>query len=87
MVRLKARTCLIVCPASVKYNWARNLILWGLADEHQIYVVKTQEDQIPSSANYVIINYALAVSRDLHYQLTQRKYDVGILDECHRLKI
>lgn len=86
MVRLSAQTGLIICPASVKYNWARKMVEWGLCAKEHIFIVRTGSDTIPSKARFIVVNYDLAIVPKIHRQLMARKFSVCVLDECHRLK-
>ncbi len=83
---IKASSGLIVCPVSVKYNWKRQMIAWGLADESETFVVRDSRDNIPDCAAFIVVNYDLLRYPHIKQQLAARRYDVGIFDEAHRLK-
>ncbi len=84
--RLAVKTMLVICPVSVKYNWKRQIQLWGLADEKDIHIVRDTRDSIPSSANIIVVNYDLLRYPFILKQLRSRLYDVIVFDEAHRLK-
>lgn len=88
MIRLNASKALIICPASVKYNWARKLVEWGLCDDREIFIVRSSSDEIPvdNSRLFCIVNYDLAIVPHIHNQLFSSSFKVAVLDECHRLK-
>jgi SWI/SNF-related matrix-associated actin-dependent regulator 1 of chromatin subfamily A len=71
---------LIICPASLKINWAREIQKWltrpmtiGIANSHY-----------PSEADVVIINYDILEKH--HARLGASPWDLLITDECHYLK-
>lgn len=74
-----ARDILIVCPASIKLNWERELHKWLVADLTVGVAVAKQE--LPET-NVVVINYDILG----RYDLAARTWDLLVLDECHRLK-
>lgn len=80
----KAQSILVVCPASLKLNWQREFNKWG--SERLLAGVCTSK-HAPSShiqiANFEILWDSKA--QDIK-QAYRRKYDVLIVDECHRLK-
>jgi SWI/SNF-related matrix-associated actin-dependent regulator 1 of chromatin subfamily A len=73
---------LIVVPASLTHNWAREAAKW--VPGRQVYRVRNGKDVIPADAQIVIVGYE---------QATRRKADLiawapqaVILDEAHYLK-
>ncbi|MFT4541518.1 MAG: SWI/SNF-related matrix-associated actin-dependent regulator 1 of chromatin subfamily A [Planctomycetota bacterium] len=74
-----ARRVLIVCPASLKLNWARECASW-LCDGRQVGVAAKT---FPEHADVVVINYDILVKwkREL-----RQDWDVLIADECHYVK-
>ena len=73
---------LIVCPASVKYNWAAELKSW--MPEAHTYVIKNGKDDIPKHQDFVVINYDL-MKKQLP-NLLEYGFDISIFDESHYLK-
>ncbi|MCP3914244.1 MAG: hypothetical protein GY711_01675 [bacterium] len=74
-----ARKILIVCPASLKLNWARECARW-LVGERTIGVAgKT----FPADADVVIVNYAILGKWELELAVS---WDVLVADECHYVK-
>lgn len=89
----KANVVLVICPATVKYNWARKMVEWGLCDEREIFIVRTGADRIPvvgtagtTTRLFIIVNFDLAINPDIHRQLCVLLFDVMVVDECHKLK-
>jgi len=85
MAHLGASSGLIICPASVKYNWARQMVAWGLCNENSIQIIRTGKDTL-GYAPFVVVNYDLAIVPAINKQLAERLYIVGVLDEVQRLK-
>lgn len=80
-------TVLIVCPASIKKDWARNCVTWELVDDiSETFTVYGESCNIPADKNIIVINYELLLSDHIIDQLLQRRFSVLILDECQRLR-
>ena len=71
-------TVLIVCPASLKNNWKRELERW-LTVPMEIAVVSASTDVLPK-ANVLIVNY------DLLHRFIWAPVDLLVLDEAHYCK-
>lgn len=76
------RPVIIVCPASLKLNWAREAVTWMSAPHVAILSGTTNIKLVP--AELFIINYDI-VGAWLSL-LKQLKPKVVILDECHYVK-
>ena len=75
----EARRVLIVCPASLKLNWARECEHW-LVDRGPIGIAgKT----FPAGAQVVIVNYELLGKWEAELE---GPWDVLVADECHYVK-
>jgi SWI/SNF-related matrix-associated actin-dependent regulator 1 of chromatin subfamily A len=86
MNEVKAKSALIVCPASVKYNWPKELRNW-LLDYKTIQVLEGRSAHVDTDAEVIIVNYdLLSASEALVAQLKRRRFDVGVFDEAHYLK-
>ena len=76
---------IIVCPASVKEQWKRQMTKWELADDDEIQVVyggKAELDNKP----WKVINYDLIRLDFLREQFLKRDWHCLALDEGHRIK-
>jgi SWI/SNF-related matrix-associated actin-dependent regulator 1 of chromatin subfamily A len=78
-----ARPCVVVCPASVKYNWEREAKRFGLLAE--VLEGTTPPRRQPQvHAPLYIINYEIL--RYWRKWLRRMGIQVVILDECHYIK-
>lgn len=76
---------LIVCPAPVKDQWAREIRKW--LPDARIQVIYTSKDTIISGQEFYIINYDLLIRRPIFKTLRQFPYFTAVIcDEAHRLK-
>jgi SNF2 family DNA or RNA helicase len=81
---LREDRILVVCPASVKYNWAREIELWD--PKATIEVINGIMARGWGENKYTIINYDLIHKKDITRGLLHRHFDILICDEAHYLK-
>ena len=79
-----ASKILVICPASVKYNWAKEIDKWWPG--RSIHIVEGRGKKVIPVVDFVIINYDLLISKPVLMQLIHTKWDVLVLDELHYLK-
>lgn len=80
------RSTLIVCPASLKINWQREVVM--VYSEDSVHVVESGPEQtIPDSA-WIIINYDLIAKYQDQLQAMKERgvIDTAIVDEAHYIK-
>lgn len=76
---------LVICPASIRLNWQREVRNWSTLDKVTTYPVLKAGDGIHPTANYVFVSYEIA--RDsLWATLMSYRWDMLVLDEAHYLK-
>lgn len=78
---------LVVCPATLRGNWAREMARW-LTRQFMVRVIKGREN-LRAGDDIVIINYEKIVGArgaPLLGALMDRKWDMLIVDECHYMK-
>lgn len=80
--KLNAQSILIVCPASLRDNWAREIAKWSKYPL-TAQIVFSGKDTI-TDANVIIISYSLATR--VHDALKNRRFDLLICDESHYMK-
>ena len=73
---------LIVCPASVKYNWSKEIRTW--LPHASTFVVKNGKTDIPAGQDFVVINYDL-MKKQLP-NLLKYGFNISVFDESHYLK-
>ncbi len=83
---LGAERVLVVCPASVRIQWAQHVAAWSTIRRVQAYPILKSADGVSPFANYTVVSYDLARSQEIHNALMALEYDLLILDEAHYLK-
>jgi SWI/SNF-related matrix-associated actin-dependent regulator 1 of chromatin subfamily A len=76
-------SCLVVCPASLKSNWRRELNRWFCSSTRSILVCDGSTAEL-GNAGIVVINYDL-LGR-FYPLLSKRAWDLIVFDEGHYLK-
>ena len=82
-----AKRCLIVSPASVKYNWLEELELW--TDEKFTIIdgpPNKREEQWSRNTYFTVVNPELIVRDYDDIMEIQTCFDIIIIDEIHMLK-
>ncbi len=79
---VQPRSVLIICPASVKLNWVRELEKWVY--DFPTIGVSYGNKPFPEDNNIVIINYDILSK--FHDQIHSKEWDVLIIDESQYLK-
>lgn len=83
---VRARNILVLCPASIRLNWQREIREWSTIGRVRTYPILQSRDGVSPMDNYVICSYDLARNHAIHDALTSRSWDLMILDEAHYLK-
>lgn len=54
--------CIIMCPASLKFNWKDEALMWlkGLVTESQVMIMKNSDTHIYRATKILIVSYDLA---------------------------
>lgn len=79
---LNAKKTLIICPASLKENWRREIARWS-AQLLTVQVLNTSSDAI-TDADVIVVSYHLAVR--MQEEVSKKMFDFLILDEAHVCK-
>ena len=85
-IEAKPSKTLIICPASLKQNWEREIQNYT---DKPIYICEGKK--YDDSANYVIINYDIiknfhSLKSKEETIIQKSKFDLVIIDECHYIK-
>jgi SWI/SNF-related matrix-associated actin-dependent regulator 1 of chromatin subfamily A len=84
---IKARRCLVICPAAIRRQWGEAIRRWTLMQwPFVIHTINSKKDGVNPNANWTICSYDLARTRDIGAQIAAQRFDVGIFDEVHYLK-
>lgn len=91
--RIKAKRIVVICPAGIKYHWARQFHQWSNT-KRSVFVVENTKSLIPHWAEIIVVNYELLLNDkedSIYAQLKRRasrnsKYDLVIADEAHYIK-
>lgn len=83
---VQAKKVLIVCLATIKETWEQELVNWDENTGDRSFIVWTGKDVIPRDAKYIIVSYELLHRNFILKQLQSIWFDVGIVDEAHKVK-
>jgi SWI/SNF-related matrix-associated actin-dependent regulator 1 of chromatin subfamily A len=83
---MEAKRVLIVCPASIRLAWQREIRAWSTLRRVSTYPVLKSSDGINPHVNYTIISYDLLRNLGIHDALCAIDWDLLVLDEAHYLK-
>lgn len=84
---IAARSVLVVCPASIRLQWAERIRQWSTMEGNYIvYPILKSADGVHPKAEWTIISYDLLRSGGIREALAGRRYDLLIVDEAHYLK-
>jgi SWI/SNF-related matrix-associated actin-dependent regulator 1 of chromatin subfamily A len=81
-----ARRSLVVCPASLRLNWEREIWRWSTIPNVRTYPTLSAKDGVSPEAHYEIISYDLLRNQSILDALLALRWDHLILDEAHYLK-
>lgn len=79
---------LVICPASLKLNWKKEMLEWCGAVERtlDIQVIDSSKDWISKDARIVIVNYDLLTKEHVQSEIKKARFYMCICDEAHYLK-
>ena len=83
---IEAERNLVVCPASLRLNWEREIWAWSTTENVKTYPVLKSSDGINPFSDYNIISYDLLRSDGIMDAIMDLRWDHVILDEAHYLK-
>ena len=83
---IEAKHTLVVCPASLRGNWEREIIRWSTLPRVCTYPVYKARDGVSLKASYVIVSYDMLRNAHILDALMEQRWDHMILDEAHALK-
>ena len=74
---LDARRVLIVCPASIRLGWQREIHSWSTLHRVSTNPILTGSHGVSPFANYVIVSYDLLRNDSIHKTLRSAEWDLG----------
>lgn len=74
---------LVLCPATVKYNWAAEIRKWGF--DWSVQVIDSSKDKLGHSP-ITVINYEQIIKKSRRAELYARMWSHLIMDEVHYCK-
>jgi SWI/SNF-related matrix-associated actin-dependent regulator of chromatin subfamily A-like protein 1 len=85
---IKPKNTIIVCPATLVFNWRLEADKWLYGFPADLYIVESKKQPIPTQENLVVIvNYEkLGGDTELMKSIDARAWDVGIFDEAQYIK-
>ena len=83
---IEAKRTLVVCPASLRLNWEREIWRWSIIPTVRTYPVMAARDGVSPEAHYVITSYDMLRNDGILAALLALRWEHLILDEAHYLK-
>ena len=83
---MEAEYTLVVCPASLRLNWEREIWMWSMLENVSTYPVLKSKDGVSIKHNYVIVSYNMLSNPSILNAIMDVHWDHLILDEAHALK-
>ena len=83
---IDAGSNLVVCPASLRLNWCREIATWSTINGCTIYPILKSRDGVGLFANYVVVSYNLLQNDGIRSAICSRTWDHMIFDEAHKVK-
>lgn len=83
---IESNRTLVICPASLRLNWEREIWAWSTIENVSTYPVIKAKDGISHLHDFNIISYSLAANPDVQEAIMALHWDHVILDEAHALK-
>ena len=89
---LRAQRILVVCPASIRLQWAQRILQFSTmgvsydVPNPQVVVVASARNGLPEDAAWYLVSYDLAAKEGILNALRKISFDLGIFDEVHYAK-
>jgi len=77
---------LVVCPASLRLNWQREIWLWSNIENVSTHAVLQSSHGINPEADFNIVSYDMLRNPGINTSIMDLMWDHVILDEAHYLK-
>lgn len=83
---IQAKKTLVVCPASLRLNWEREIWSWSTIRNVSTHPIMKSSDGVNHDMNYVIVSYSLLANKNILAAILEKNWDHVILDEAHAIK-
>lgn len=84
---IRAKRVLVICPANIRLQWAKNIRRWSTMEyPYIVYPILHGRHGVHPTAEWTIVSYDLARTAPIGKALARGEYDLLILDEAHYLK-
>lgn len=83
---LGMRRVLVICPATIRLNWRREILAWSSKPGVVPQVIGTGRDHLNPRADFVVTSYDLTRKPATHEALCKLHWDMIVADEGHYLK-
>ena len=83
---IDAQRTLVLCPASLRFNWEREIWLWSTLENVSTYPILSSKDGVSLAHNYVIASYDALRNDGIYHAILDGMWDHLIFDEAHYLK-
>jgi len=84
---MRAKRVLVVCPASIRLQWAKQIRAWSTMEgRYIVYPILKSSDGVHPRAEWTVVSYDLLRNPGVAAQLAKLGADLVVLDEAHYLK-
>lgn len=80
----KFKSCLVICPNSVKINWQREMLRWSTVTDNVVTLSSNSHPSEIQNCDYAIVNYEAL--KNLKSVLLTKKWNMVIGDEAQMIK-
>lgn len=81
-----AKQTLVICPASLRLNWGREINLWSTKENVSVSIVSKATQGISFRHDYVVASYDALRNSYVVDAIMENRWDHVIYDEAHYLK-
>ena len=82
----QAQRILVICPASVRLQWAERIREWSTIPMLKVSTMLKVKDGIHPTSHYQILSYDAARNPAIIRAISKYKWDLLICDEAHKMK-
>ena len=82
---IEARNVLVLCPASIRRNWSKEIGIWSTMQRKKVKLIEKSKSGI-EPGNWTVCSYDLARVEGVQTALYSQNWDLIVCDEGHFLK-